>query len=254
MIPRRRYDFSLEGSIVGEWRADKSPLYTTTGRTTLATNSADPVGSWSDLRGSNHAGQASASLRPTYNPNGLATGKPAVIFDGVDDVLSTVAAEMPAGTVFVVGKALELFSSATSYPGFVKLAATPADFSSNGVLMVYDSGPLRAYMGAPNTGVWQDNYIQSAILANDIVLLSWRWGSVRATNATRRNMVANTLFSAAGTYSAPSGSLGLHFAGSYIANVAKVAISHVLAFSAALDNAAMYRVDMDLNRTWRLGL
>lgn len=252
MIPRRRYDFSLEGTISGEWRADKSQLYTTTGRTTLATNSGDPVGSWSDLRGSNHAGQASASLRPTYNPNGLSAGKPAITFDGVDDVLSTPAMAVPAGTLFVVGKALENFTLANGFPGFVKYAATDTSVAADGVILIHETG--KQYLANPPTTGWQNAYTIASILSGDVVLLTWRWGSIRANLTAKKNKVTSTSGANTGTYAAPASSMPMHFGASYSANKSNVSISHFLAFSATLTDAAILRIETEMSRIWGLGL
>ena len=247
------YDYSYEGTIVGEWRADRSPLFTTATRSTPVVNSGDPVGSWSDIRGTNHVSQSYSSFRPTYDPNGLAVGKPAVIFDGVDDFLSSNPVGMQTGTIFVVGKALENFigEGDIGYPGFIKIGATYNDFTSNGIMMVYNNIYHTAFLAAPlSFRVWQDNFVQADIYNGNVVIVSWRWGATRSINSVRKNFRKDTLATSQGVYAPPNGSLGIHFAASYMSNVAKIAISHVIIYSTALDDNAMNRVERVLNYQW----
>lgn len=70
----------------------------------LNLNDGDGVASWPDLSGNNNtATAASAALRPTFVTNAL-NGKPAVRFDGTDDLLSLTSAVTTVRTVFIVMK------------------------------------------------------------------------------------------------------------------------------------------------------
>lgn len=50
----------------------------------------DPVPSWTDLAGTNHAAQATSAARPVYKTS-IVNSRPVVRFDGVDDQLQTPA-------------------------------------------------------------------------------------------------------------------------------------------------------------------
>lgn len=67
-------------------------------------NDGDSISSWNDFSGnSNHATQSTGSLQPLYK-TGIKNGKPAVLFDGVDDILATgTGLAGGAKTIFVVG-------------------------------------------------------------------------------------------------------------------------------------------------------
>lgn len=57
----------------------------------------DPVASWTDLSGNgNHATQGTTAAKPLYK-TGIVNGRPAVLFDGVDDFLS-----LPSGAYSVL--------------------------------------------------------------------------------------------------------------------------------------------------------
>ena len=66
-------------------------------------NDGDAVATWNDLSGlANNATQGTASARPLYKTN-IKNGKPALLFDGVDDGFSlTTGLSLSAYTVFVV--------------------------------------------------------------------------------------------------------------------------------------------------------
>ena len=71
------------------WYKGDGVLYQDSGRTTLATADGDPIGSWSDLSGSDrHAAQATSTKRPLLKTgaNGI-NSLPVARFDGVDDFL-----------------------------------------------------------------------------------------------------------------------------------------------------------------------
>jgi hypothetical protein len=64
------------------------------------------VSSWADLVGSQTMTQSTSGARPTRNDT-WKNGKPGIVFDGVNDILSRSTSYYPAGqglTVFVVGK------------------------------------------------------------------------------------------------------------------------------------------------------
>ena len=69
-------------------------------------NDGDAVATWSDLSGNgNHATQATASKRPTYQTNEQ-NGLPVVLGDGVDDFLECASAVFPTAdfTIYAVLK------------------------------------------------------------------------------------------------------------------------------------------------------
>lgn len=83
--------------------ADPTTLFTDSALTTLATADADPVGGWKDKSGNaRHATQAGAA-RPALKL-AIQNGKPAVRFDGVDDVMQLASHITPGtpGTGFAV--------------------------------------------------------------------------------------------------------------------------------------------------------
>jgi prepilin-type N-terminal cleavage/methylation domain-containing protein/prepilin-type processing-associated H-X9-DG protein len=93
------------------------------------------------------AGSTNSSSYPTYNANGLATGKPAITFDGSDDVLSLVDTSYTAGQEV----------------GYSKLMFTIVLKSTNGTLdglfgsSASGSNSLQAVTNAGTTGVWTNS-------------------------------------------------------------------------------------------------
>lgn len=247
MIPRRRYDFSFEGPIVGEWRADTSPMYTTSARTTLVSGNSDPIGSWSDLRGANHANIAAAGQRPTYNTNGLKPGFPGVVLDAVDDLLTTPSVSMLSGTIFVVGRIWY-----NQYNGLIKLSPTAADVGVNGRICYVSGNRSSWFMGTPSTS-WYLYQGLPAYIDGDVILQSYGWGSTSAGAFVRKNKATAT-GSATGTYAQVTASMPLHFGRGYSNGHYSSVFSHVLAFGTLLDSAAVVRVETELSRIWRLGL
>lgn len=77
----------------------------------------DPVSTWSDLSGQgNNATQSTTAAKPLYK-TGIVAGRPAVLFDGVDDWLALTAAvasvlTSDAKTVFAVVRWAALVNSA----------------------------------------------------------------------------------------------------------------------------------------------
>jgi hypothetical protein len=98
----------------------------------------DPISSWTDLSGNaKHAVQATGSKQPLYQtnvlgyPGGLTL--PAVLFDGVDDFLTTPSVNLSATsavTVFVV-------AYSTTATTFQVLFSTPDALATAGALAVY---------------------------------------------------------------------------------------------------------------------
>lgn len=87
-----------------KWHNDTSLFWQDSARTTPVTANNDPIGSWDDLSGNGrHAIQATAGLRPLYK-TGAQNGRVGVLYDGVDDVLTTAAVSYGAFTMFAAIK------------------------------------------------------------------------------------------------------------------------------------------------------
>lgn len=82
---------SLPGLVSWYDASDIATLLQNSNGTTSVSAANDPVGYWKDKHGSNNLIQATANNRPFYAPAGI-NGKPAVLFDGVNDVLRATPA------------------------------------------------------------------------------------------------------------------------------------------------------------------
>ena len=68
-------------------------------------NDGDAVSTWTDAStGGHNATQVTGSLQPLYK-TGILNSKPALLFDGVDDQISSTLAADTSRTVFIVAKA-----------------------------------------------------------------------------------------------------------------------------------------------------
>jgi hypothetical protein len=70
--------------------SDDSTLYQNSGLSSLVTADGDPVGGWKDKSGYNlHITQSNSSKRGVFESTSIMNGLPCVVFDGVDDFLTT---------------------------------------------------------------------------------------------------------------------------------------------------------------------
>jgi len=118
-------------------------------------NDGDAVATWSDASGNaNNATQGTASARPLYKVN-IKNGKPALLFDGVDDGFAlTTGLNLSAYTVFVVWAQTDAAYGSLS---FIKLGD---NYNYDGLVptaVVHQPGPgfvTAAYATVTAAGDW----------------------------------------------------------------------------------------------------
>lgn len=74
------------------------------GRAVTGLNNSDPVATWNDISGNGrHMTQSDAAKRPLYKVN-IINGKPALLFDSVDDrlTMANVMSALTQGEIFIV--------------------------------------------------------------------------------------------------------------------------------------------------------
>ena len=87
----------------------------------LSLSNNDPVSLWSDSSGNNnHVTQSNASYNPIYKTN-ILNGKPAVFFDGSDDLLTSINNSIPIATTFAVFNEKRGYSTFQDWYGAVML-------------------------------------------------------------------------------------------------------------------------------------
>lgn len=121
-------------NVAGVWYADRL-VYQDSGLTTIA-NSGDPVGGWSPCQGVLPAFSQSAGKRPTRQGN-------AVVFDGVDDVMS------------YAGNTLMNVASRT----VIAVASAP---SPGGTVGLFSNAGANWYVGGAGGGVMRSNWANTA--------------------------------------------------------------------------------------------
>ena len=132
----------------------------------LVLNDGDPVASWSDLSGnSNHATQGTTAAKPLYKAS-IVNGRPAVLFDGVDDWLALTAAvgtilTSAAKTVFVVSKLVAAVSNSRIF------SVSNAALNSTRSCILLNGAP--EYQTSYTTGSAQGNFSWSGIVASTSV-------------------------------------------------------------------------------------
>lgn len=129
----------------------------------------DPVSTWSDLSGQgNHATQSTTAAKPLYK-TGIVAGRPAVLFDGVDDWLALTAA---VGTI--------LTSDAKTVFAVVKMVAT----TNNSRIVNVPNAAVSSTRFALNinaTPQWQTFYTTGAAAAN----FTWTSGAAPTTSVAQ---------------------------------------------------------------------
>jgi len=83
----------------------------------LSLNNNDPVDSWTDSSGNGYNFTSSGSARPTYATN-VINGKPSVVFDGSNDILS-LATSVKLRTVFILSNETRGNSTFSNYYGLL---------------------------------------------------------------------------------------------------------------------------------------
>lgn len=122
-------------------------------RTTPASLNNDPVGSWTDLSGTNHATQSTLGKRPLIKTN-IINSRPALRFDGVDDDLALSGLTLGTqATIFVV---TQKSSTASAFILGGSSSATPAllsNFAGNTLEWYGTDGADRSVISAADTGL-----------------------------------------------------------------------------------------------------
>ena len=242
------YSPADEGGLVGEWDARKL-IYSDITCTSIA-SAAQPVASWTNLVSNNHAIQSTVSSRPIYDPDGLSAGKPAIVFDGVDDDMSSTSqVVLPGGTIFILSKR----TSAPLYSGFIKHASSNIATTGNGVIFYTGASYNNALIGTPWT-TWYNTLTNTGTLG-DIELFVYQWGTPNSYSAlVRKNGVNLSLTGPTGTYSTNTTPMNLYFANGYGSSRSGIKMSHVLVYNTVLSLSAIKRIEAYLSDQWGLGI
>ena len=195
--------------LVAWWdTATLSTLYQDSGRTTLVSANADPIGSITDRSGnSNHLLQTTSGKRPTYVTSGISSVASAQ-FDGTDDFLETsTSLGLASCTILMAAKC----TTAGGFKGVFRWAPTAADTGTNGMIW-YNNG--NTALTQPGAGTY---LVFLTTPANgDIFQETVQWSTTGGSRVIRRNQAALTLSTDAG-YTAPTGTmpfqLGLGYTG-----------------------------------------
>jgi hypothetical protein len=157
----------------------------------------DPVASWTDLSGSgNSATQATASLRPTFQTSEL-NGKPGVLSDGTNDLLSGPLTAPQPCTVIIVARGAT--ASAKAYRFLITPQATRCDlFNRSGT-------SARLFAGSEAGGpawAWQSPAIMFGLFDGASSLIYLNGGSPTTVNPGTGGYTSGNynLFDFDGTY------------------------------------------------------
>ena len=232
---------NLDASIV-------SSLFTNSQMTTNVSSNGDPVGGWQDQSGlGNHLIQSSTSRRGTYSNTGL-LNKSAVIFDGVDDYMSsTNILNLRSGTVFVTFSNISL----SLYDGLLKIAATfsnASNISGDGLIFYTSSGYV--YFANPSTTQFYTQFGTTTTWSG-VMNMVYSWDTTIATNVVRKNgtYLSNAGPVIGGVYTQPIPNY-VHFPVGYSGNTANIAASQILVYNSQLPLSAIQRVEAYLKNKW----
>lgn len=155
----------------------------------------DPVATWQDQSGNaRHATQGTTARRPTL-VTGVLNGRPAVRFDGVDDLLGGALSGVISTSVFAVAK----FRSLPSTGGMAIYDSSDATETNRSVLLFYEVGTpsavnLRASAAPTQAGAAFSDTANFNIWAGRVTSgagrVLHRNGSLFASNATPTSIVA----------------------------------------------------------------
>jgi hypothetical protein len=217
------------------------------GRTTPVAVTSDPVGGWNDIRGNGmYVNAASDAKRGTYNPNGVGTGKPGVTFDGVDDVMSSANATLTAGMIFAVYK-LTTFAALS---GPVKVAPTATDAATGNGVVMYSQNVTRSVVANPAASTFSARDNSPAQANGGSAIWVYSWGVAPASSVFRRNLAALTPASSGGALISQTSPTPIHVGIGYATGYIAASFGEVLVYSAALDAAAISRVETYLRAKW----
>ena len=129
--------FQLEGDVYAWWDASQ---------TSSIEMSAGLVSGWTDRIAGVTVGQSTTGYKPTYDPAGI-DGRPAILFDGIDDYLSAASAPFPGGTTpcEIWALADQQTSDADTVSRRIGGYGDTATFNSNGRQLI------KGRVGATNT-------------------------------------------------------------------------------------------------------
>ena len=211
------------------WLKADGVLWQDSGRTTRALVDGDRVGAWDDGSGTNnHATQGADARRGTLKLN-VQNGKPAVRFDGTDDVLVTPNANGTAQTLFVVCKYISGNGSAVC--GF------------------HDSSAMLGVFGGSYYWQWREGggYPTFGAAGTSAALLTLRFNSAASCDVYRSGTF-NQTFDPNDTFMNKVLDVGGLSAGNY----GNYDVFELLLYGAALADASRLKVEGYLNARWAL--
>jgi hypothetical protein len=212
---------------------------------TSITLNGSAVSQWSDASGlNNHATQATANNQPAYSTNAV-NGRPAVVFDGTNDVFRSSASFASTHSIFAVVK-MDERRIAGIIGGSVNTDLIYGDGSSSFSGTRYGAfGVARAVYGGGTitTGVWQ---IVSVVLSGGTIpssLSMWTNGvggpvvTVTAGTAPNAKMDGSIYIGS---------SAGLHWL--------KGGIAEIIGYSSALGTSSRQQVEKYLSSKYAITL
>ena len=247
------YSPADEGNLIGEWDA-RDKLYSDVNAINLIKTSGDRVAYWRDKAGGHPAIQASTSAQPIWNENGFKTGYPAVIFDGVDDLLGALLPPLytSSGTYFIVTCETQI----TQYPTPLLINENIGQPMTNkGITLYHQNSTTAIIIGDSSRWRWYSSGTTSATSVNSRNLYTVSWGNSSTKTIVRKNKINSTLTTGIGPASTNfSVSLYLVMGGDILGTAAKMSIAHIILYPTQLTIDAIQRVESYLSDQWGLGL
>lgn len=140
----------------------------------------DGVNRWIDQIGSNDLIQATGSKKPQLDGNGLATGRVAVVFDGVDDNLDAALFSLPGSgdsTIFIVAK-VDIMGTFTAIDGLTGIDKLQVFAPNDTTVMDLFQGGTNAKSGvADNLVPFVATGVKSLVAASDFMRLNNQQGA-----------------------------------------------------------------------------
>lgn len=140
------------GTTQGIWLdpSDRSTLFQDSAGTTPVTAAGQPVGLILDKSGrGNNAVQTTAGKRPTYQID--STGRPFLLFDGVDDCLETGNINLSASDKLTALVGIRKLTNAASFPIVMEFGFNWTAVDGSFVLCAMDDTPGTYYFGSRGT-------------------------------------------------------------------------------------------------------
>ena len=215
--------------------------------TRLGQADTTPVSAWYDQSGQgNHALQGTVAAQPTYRAVGI-NGRPSVVFDGVDDMLTiaTGATYWPTWTVIAV-----VFYSApatSQYPIFSNRAYSPTPAAGSGQTSLYvgngGTSNVFAYMGEVAVpGLSGTSVITGGVIVSLVVDSVHRTLYYNGSQEAQDTNVAATIL--------PWGALGWD----HLPNWYPYAIGAVVMYGRALGAGELRQLTRWLGRKWGINV